>query len=324
MSDKPPAIPVAILKGSLYCGAPFFAYPWKPFFNHVAGQSYERAYLHFRRDHQDPYNLFYHCLCLGFQLGGNYGLLEVLSQKISKYLGKDLGEIGALLPTSTTLFWAWTIVRCHQAPVVVRTAAVACLGLAHTFRKEIAARWKKLLWATGVLEMAAVQVFAINKAKNTKGGAEVPGFNLPQFLALVCGRWGFQYGLETLVSNIKVPSSVSLAVNGAVAAFMLRVCQDPFNTEKRMGGFIVGTPFSIGIWGWPLALLTDQPWLYFFSTGYLASLAQGVAHYYAGEEGTLPQLANVSDEYAHTTFFPNILLHSVWQSLNYGRGPSML
>ena len=45
---------------------------------------------------------------------------------------------------------------------------------------------------------------------------------------------------------------------------------------------------------------------------------QGVAHHYAGEEGTLPQLAKLSDEFAHTTFFPNLLLHSAYQTIVSG------
>ena len=94
-------------------------------------------------------------------------------------------------------------------------------------------------------------------------------------------------------------------------------------------------------------------WLYFYSGGYLASVAQGVAHHIAGklaapappsyahnpahprtfsllqdstalcaagEVGTLPQLSDVGAELSHTTFFPNILLQSVRQSLLSGRG----
>ena len=40
----------------------------------------------------------------------------------------------------------------------------------------------------------------------------------------------------------------------------------------------------------------------------------------AGEVGTLPQLSDVGAELSHTTFFPNILLQSVRQSLLSGRG----
>eukprot|EP00932_Pfiesteria_piscicida_P015100 SRR837773.27092.p2 GENE.SRR837773.27092~~SRR837773.27092.p2 ORF type:complete len:101 (-),score=28.55 SRR837773.27092:78-380(-) len=98
---------------------------------------------------------------------------------------------------------------------------------------------------------------------------------------------------------------------------MLKVCQDPFG-----GGKATKSPFIFGLVGWILSVLTDQPWLFFYSGGFLASLSQGVAHHFAGEEGTLPQLANIADEFAHTTYFPNLLLHSVYQSLTSGRGPA--
>jgi len=53
----------------------------------------------------------------------------------------------------------------------------------------------------------------------------------------------------------------------------------------------------------------------FYSMGFLASLGQGVSHHLAQEEGTLPQLAQVADELAHTTFFPNLLFQSAQASL---------
>ena len=75
-----------------------------------------------------------------------------------------------------------------------------------------------------------------------------------------------------------------------------------------VAGFL--TPFSIGIFGWVLALMTEQPWLLFYSCGYLASLAQGVCHTLSGEDGTLAKLHNIRDEYAHTTYFPALVIQS--------------
>ena len=81
-------------------------------------------------------------------------------------------------------------------------------------------------------------------------------------------------------------------------------------------GFL--TPFSLGVFGWILALLTEQPWLLFYSLGYLASLAQGVSHALTGETPTLPRLRNVRDEYAHTTFFPCLVLQSLLENRKTG------
>ncbi|CAE8686349.1 unnamed protein product, partial [Polarella glacialis] len=56
---------------ALYGGTPFFCWPLKPPLNALEGESYDKAYSEFRRDHQDPWNLFFHCLCPPFQLGFN-------------------------------------------------------------------------------------------------------------------------------------------------------------------------------------------------------------------------------------------------------------
>ncbi len=49
---------------------------------------------------------------------------------------------------------------------------------------------------------------------------------------------------------------------------------------------------------------------------YTASLCQGIAHNFTGELATLPQLSVIADDLAHTTYFPNLLLQSVLQSVN--------
>ena len=64
-----------------------------------------------------------------------------------------------------------------------------------------------------------------------------------------------------------------------------------------------------------LAALTDQRWMYMYSMAFTASMWQGVAHRTAKEAPTLAQLGNdYSDEFAHTTFFPNLLLQSIYHS----------
>lgn len=77
-------------------------------------------------------------------------------------------------------------------------------------------------------------------------------------------------------------------------------------------------PFLLGLPGWLLALLTGQPWLLFYAGGFLASTAQGVSHYYSYELATLPTLRDVNlgaAELSHATFFPNLLLNSIYETL---------
>lgn len=85
-------------------------------------------------------------------------------------------------------------------------------------------------------------------------------------------------------------------------------------------------PFLVGLPGWLLALLTGQPWLFFYAGGFLASTAQGVSHYYSHELATLPTLRDVNlgaAELSHATFFPNLLLNSVYETLTGTPGFAM-
>jgi len=72
---------------------------------------------------------------------------------------------------------------------------------------------------------------------------------------------------------------------------------------------------------WPASFLTAQPWLCLHGAGFLCALAQGVAHRLAGEASTVEQLQDLGPdeklpyEWAHHTFFPNLLLHAVHKKM---------
>ena len=73
--------------------------------------------------------------------------------------------------------------------------------------------------------------------------------------------------------------------------------------------------YHFGFIGPTLAVATGQPWIFFFSIAYLANVGQGLSHEYTGEQATLTRLVSLPSEYAHTVFFPNLLLGSVHESL---------
>jgi hypothetical protein len=66
-----------------------------------------------------------------------------------------------------------------------------------------------------------------------------------------------------------------------------------------------------------LGIAAGDETLYFFGHAFFGSLCQGVTHSITGEEATLLALerntaeAKIKHEYAHVTFFPNILLHTI-------------
>lgn len=283
-------------KVALYVGAPFFGYPFKPFLNHMDGAPYERAYAHFRRDHDDARNLAYHFLCLVFQLTYNFGFLKELDDA-------TVGAKRPVLALSTALLWTGALAADSSAPVPVTVCSALSLYLAFSARKKIQDNWKILMYLQSVLEVLALQVFVINKNKITE--AHAPAFDVAQFGMLLVARLALQKFVLTpaqgALKNVRTPINVALAV------FMLKACQDPF------GGKV--PPFFLGIVGYVIAMLTDQRWLFFYAGGFLGSLGQGVSHHYSMQLATMPQLALYADEVAHATFFPSLLYHSVYESL---------
>lgn len=306
-------VPEAITKLALYGGAPFFGWPFKPLLNAVAGNAYGPAYSHFRRDHQNPQNLAYHCLCLVLQLGFNYSLLAEVDDAL--HVEAASKRTGGIVAGSTTALWILSLLTARGTPAPVRAAAIVAVALAHKARHALQDHWKQAAMCTGVLEMMAVQVFVINKAKTTAGVGRAP-FDGLQLLKLATVRVALQGLVMRYLSGLLAGPRARMLVNSTLGLWMIRVSQDPFAVKS--GGKATKTPFILAIVGWILSLLTEQRWLYFYSGGFLASMCQGVSHHYAGEEGTLPQLADVKNELAHTTYFPSLLLHSVYQSWQEG------
>eukprot|EP00747_Dinoflagellata_sp_TGD_P095706 gnl/TRDRNA2_/TRDRNA2_166573_c0_seq2.p1 gnl/TRDRNA2_/TRDRNA2_166573_c0~~gnl/TRDRNA2_/TRDRNA2_166573_c0_seq2.p1 ORF type:complete len:157 (-),score=16.93 gnl/TRDRNA2_/TRDRNA2_166573_c0_seq2:54-524(-) len=132
----------------------------------------------------------------------------------------------------------------------------------------------------------------------------------------VPGFYAFHITFHT--ANILVPSNVVLLLLLAYGSI------DPF----QKAGWRVNCYWS-GILGWAYAMMTFQPWVYFYSSGYVASLCQGVAHEWCHEAANLPELAKrtgpekAGDEHAHTAFFPCLILHSAYESLVHRSGSSV-
>jgi hypothetical protein len=293
----------------LYLGAPFFGYPHKPILNALVGSSYERAYAHFRRDHNTDLNIGFHLVCLVLQLIYNYGLLTDLDVKMKSSIG--LG--GDILSTSTLLLWSASLISQTNAPPIVKVASCLVLWAGYRCRHLIYKNWKLLAFIQAILEVIALHVFVLkngigysNTAKITGGG--LVNIDPVSFIIVLAIR----LAIYLVVKSSPASSFLGkMIVNIGVVAYMLVTCQDPWGKTP---------PFLIGFIGWALALLTDQPWLFFYSGGFLGSVMQGVSHHYSQEPATLPALTQVADEMAHATYFPNLLLQSMHQSLKARNG----
>ena len=296
------------VKWAVYAGGPFFYYPPKTWAALRLGAGYERAYAHFRRDHSDARNLAYHCLCLVLQLSGNVGLLAELDELA---WGEDSWPV---LSGGTMALWsAQLLLHAPQCPAPVRLVSVATLWAAFAARKAIQRGVRQVSYVASVVEALAIQTFIVmgHKPGAKPAGGAFGRPQLKQLLALLAARLLLQRVLESRFRGELKGSRRT--VNLLLALFMLKTCSRPFDGKQP--------PFVFGLVAWALSILTDQAWMTFYGLGFLATFGQGLSHHYSGEPATLPQLAALSDELAHMTFFPALLLHSVWQSLKAWSAP---
>lgn len=296
----------------LYAGGPFFVYPWKPLLNVTQGSTYQAAYTHFRRDHQYPGNLAAHMACLYYQLLSNFALLTHADEYVINHFprllgGKVLGQVG---PVSTlcSVGWAAQLVFA-PSPLVVKVGSLASLTVAQLMGTTVSSQWIPLLLGQGLLEAFAINVL--------QGKEAVPSKMF--VLKTLCYA-----AVRTAVAMGFLRIRGSLVAYSKPIALALMLFQG-FRSYKKP----VPDAFSpFGVIGWVFAVLTNQPAIYFWSCAFTASIMQGTSHKLSGEQATLVALnngsgVNLTHEVSHTGYFPNLLLHSVYQSFT-GRMPFFL
>jgi hypothetical protein len=67
--------------------------------------------------------------------------------------------------------------------------------------------------------------------------------------------------------------------------------------------------------GWIVSILTGEKVFYLHSAAFSACNIQIVAHHVGEEEGTLPQLNDVHYEFAHTSYFPVLAVHRIFEHM---------
>ena len=117
---------------------PFFAYPWKPLVNYLAGIPYAKAYRNFREQHTDSANLALHVVCLASQLAGNFGLLCALDLAVFPHLPPAFATGHAESPLGLRVFslltvavWLITLLLTAGAPWAARLVSAACIACAY-------------------------------------------------------------------------------------------------------------------------------------------------------------------------------------------------
>ena len=279
------------IKAIIYSAGPFFGYPWKPIMNAVYGGDYLESYKHFRMQHMVPIDLFYHCLCLVWQLSSNYAFLGSIDETLEKqgYVQPKT----RIIATANSLFWAWHLVRTNPTPLSVKVLSCLCIYIAHSYAgKMFHKHWEKIVFLQGFIEAAAFQIFSGR-------------ISLRRYLGYLVARTALWKYLSTTKRGALKEYNTSITT-GLISLIL-------YNSTRQQP--LSGT-VSMGMYGWIIALLTDNKNTYFWSCGMTATLAQGVAHNLSREAGTLAVLENskidmTAYELSHVVFFPNLLFQAI-------------
>jgi hypothetical protein len=274
----------------MWTAGTFYCFPWKPLVAWASGADYLTGYKHFRRGHQHPINLGVHVVCLVLQVGGNFGLLAVLDAK--------LGFSGEWLAWSTIALWLATFCAV-PAPSAVRVlTCLATLG-GFALRHTIVEHWA-LLVPLAVAMQGPCAWYAAMAHYELRGGAALA-------FASACG------GLVAAVYAAGLPPPGVLRAHAmecnlaflllCAALSQIRVANEPL-VETVCGSL-----------GWAVTVATGDPCMVLLTFSFVGSSLQGVAHEYTAEKATLGQLTNLTDEMAHVTFFPALLVNACWDAL---------
>jgi hypothetical protein len=284
----------------LYCGNPFYSYPYKPLICFIFGSTYKRSYLHFRAAHSMPLNIVLHLICLVHAVLANSALLCFFDGLVAPLVapGSEYISLANLVFSGILLLFCAT-----GSPILVRIAAVAVLGAGYGLRQTILDNWQMLLWLEGVM-------YSINvRLSDAKAVPSMPNTPIP--LIMIC-RYLCQWLISTYCLGLLPTQPVNVVLGIFIVVGSIRPFYHHFNC------------YWWGYLGWIAALLTNQAWPYLLGAGFTASLHQGVAHELCKEAANLPKLAAMSgnqragDEIGHITYFPVLILHSAYQSITGG------
>ena len=276
----------------LYTHGPFFSVPWRAPLNALVGSSYETAYLHFARDHTDPTNLALHVACLLLTLAANFAMLGAVEAKLKMRT--------APLQFLTMTGWCAALALA-PCPDRVKAGSVLLVVLGRNLGPRLLPDWTVAAWFQGAIAAGAVEFILLPEKGKDAGGLAFAG---------VLAAWTAVWLLLTKTRLRGALKTVSTPVCFAVLAAMVRLVT---GTDPVRGGLYAFGNFAI----WPLALMVDEPWLFWVGAGFALATAQGVAHRLSGEASTVEQLQTLGShkklpyEWGHHTFFPNLLLHAL-------------
>jgi hypothetical protein len=303
-----------LLQIGLYAFGPFFGNPFKPVIAALATDTpYLLGYKHFYDQHKTPANLIWHVICLFFQIFSNFAFLASLDNLLQPFTGT-----ATLLTSSTALCWIVFLLIPTTCPAIVKVHSVVWILLAYAFATSIQPLHIELIsyacffivWVVHVIMRGGV-------IRHCKGASLI-------IVALV-GKMGMLQALHAAQYSGMLENSSTLLISAYLVGLVVisGILADPVKGVVAYGA--VGAPL--------VALLVNSPVLHLFGYAYVATALQGLAHSLSGEEATLLKLQGLGDkdaahkisyEWAHVTFFPNLLGHALYDTLKSTRRKGLL
>lgn len=277
----------------LYSFGPFFCYPWKPFINTFGGSNYSTGYKHFWLQHQDPFNLLWHTICLIYQIVGNFSLLLLIDQYL---FGNE-----RWISKATALIWVLYLGSAKNCPPIARILSAISIALAYQFVPFINLSQAELYVIISFFIIWVIQ--AIVRGPYFGGDA-------PLIIVLLTVK----LFLPSFLKNFIGFYSSSTQLFGIIYIVVIILLASRLDAVKSL---IAGASLV----GHILSLLTSEKLFYYHSIAFTAMLFQGLAHELSKETATLIKLmdetnhqAKVAYEWSHVTYFPNLLFHAIIDS----------
>ena len=291
-----------LLQVLLFSLAPFFVYPWKPFINMFAGESYHVALKHFKDGHVGAVNLAGHFVCLIFCIFGNFGLLELLDQRIPQPL-----QNGRILSTLSAIIWIGILIP-TKAPKVVTASSVAMIGLAYWYASLI----PKVLFeqcAVGGFIIAIIGTNILYKSEKI----ELPFSEWVPKLLLAPGFYSAShlFSLSSYAGS-QIDNASAIAIGTLCFLTALSATPNPIKKVEVAGVLLSRIAY----------ILSGVEEFFYLSCGFESSLFQLICHLITNEEATLIAHGNkggqheLALEYAHVIYFPNISLETIYDKFN--------
>ncbi len=300
-----------ILKILLFSLAPFFVYPWKPFINIFAGESYDVALKHFKDGHVGAVNLAGHLVCLIFCIFGNFGMLDVLDRRLLVMMDPEAEATGIqgprFLSSMSAVVWLGILIP-TRAPATVKSSSAIIIGLAYHFAPIIPKELLEEVALAGLL-FAIIGTHALSpKCEKIKLPLRkwVPKLLLAPGLYILFKKMSSTSYAGSQIENASIITVGTIGILAIISA-------TPNPIKKVVVAGVLLCRFAF--------ILTGVDELFYLGCGFTSSLYQGICHMVTDEEATLIAHGNegandeLALEYAHVVYFPNIALETIYNKI---------